>query len=339
MTRICICGGGSLAHVCASVLSSRQGVEVNVLTRKPSLWSRHPKATDPDARVYEGELSVISDSPEEALRGCAIVLLCLPGFAIESVLHSVRPHIGKAAVGSIVSSTGFFFAAHRVLGGQAPLFGFQRVPYIARVAEYGHSASLLGYKPQLSVAVENIDDTDTFRQLLERLWNTPTTLLASHYEASLTNSNPILHTGRLYSMWKDWNGEPYSRNCLFYKEWTDDASQTLIDMDREFMRLLDVLPVSKNAIPSLLEYYESHDAATLTNKLSHIPAFQTITSPMRQVAAGWIPDFNTRYFTEDFPFGLKFIHSLCHEHGIPCPTIDKVYAWGISQCQPHPSSL
>lgn len=333
MTKICICGGGSLAHVCAGVMSSQPEVEVNVLTRKPDLWSHRLEVTDCNGKVYVGQLDVISSNPETALNGCDIVFLCLPGFAIESTLMSINPYIGNAVTGSIVCSTGFFFTAHRVLGEDARLFGFQRVPYIARTVDYGHSANLLGYKPQLAIALENVEDRETFRQLVERMWMTPTKLLASHYEVSLTNSNPILHTGRLYSMWKDWNGEIYDHNILFYKEWTVEASQMLIDMDAEFMELLNVLPVSKGAIPSLLDYYESYDAESLTRKISSIPAFQNITSPMKEVEGGWIPDFESRYFTEDFPYGLKSIISLAKENSVDCPNLNKVFDWGMSKCK------
>lgn len=331
MTKICICGGGSLAHVCAGVLSSQSDVDVNIYTRKPDLWSHQLEVTDLNGKVYNGNLNVISKSPEEALNDCDIVFLCLPGFAIESTLESIKPHIGKAVVGSIVCSTGFFFAAHKVLGEDASLFGFQRVPYIARTVEYGHSANLLGYKPQLAIAVENVEDTEAFRLLVEALWMTPVKLLGSHYEVSLTNSNPILHTARLYTMWKDWDGEKYDHNILFYKEWTIEAAQMLIDMDAEFMQLLDVLPVTKGAIPSLLEYYESHDADSLCNKIASIPAFQNITSPMKEVEGGWIPDFESRYFTEDFPYGLKFIIDLAKENKINTPCLNMVYEWGYSK--------
>ena len=71
-------------------------------------------------------------------------------------------------------------------------------------------------------------------------------------------------------MWHDWDGKPYDHNILFYKEWTDAASQLLIDMDNEFMTLLTVLGVSFKAVPSLLDYYESVDAASLTRKISSI---------------------------------------------------------------------
>lgn len=331
MTKVCVCGGGSLAHVCAGVLSSQPEVEVNILTRKPEQWSHLLQVTDLYGKVYNGNLCIISNNPKEALEDCNIILLCLPGYAIESTLINIKPFIGDAVVGTVVSSTGFFFAAHRVLGTDGRLFGFQRVPYIARTVEYGHSANLLGYKPQLAIAVENVEDKEAFRQVVESLWITPVKLLGSYYEVSLTNSNPILHTARLYTMWKDWNGETYDHNILFYKEWTREAAQMLIDMDTEFMQLLDVLPVTKGAIPSLLEYYESHDAESLCKKIASIPAFQDITSPMKETEGGWVPDFESRYFTEDFPYGLKPIWQLAHEKKISCPNIDKVYAWGISK--------
>ena len=332
--KITICGGGSLGHVCLGVLSSQKDVEVNLLTRKPEVWQHQIKVTDCNGKVYEGNLNIITNDPAEVIPQADIVFFCLPGFAIKSKLEKIKPYLtDETLVGSIVSSTGFFFFAHEVFGEKAKLFGFQRVPFIARTEDYGKSANLLGYKPQLAVAHENIEDVETFRQQVEKLWMTPTKLLLSHYEASLTNSNPILHTGRLYSMWKDWNGEVYDHMILFYKEWTIEAAQTLIDMDAEFMRLLEVLPVTKGAIPSLLEYYESHDAESLKNKISSIPAFQNITSPMKEADGGWVPDFESRYFTEDFPYGLTFIKRLAEEKGIATPTIDKVYEWGMSKCK------
>lgn len=334
--RITICGGGSLGHVCIGVLASRPGNDVNLLTRKPEDWQKEINVTDCGGKVYAGKLNIVSDNPADVIPHADIVFFCLPGFAIKEELEKIRPYLRKnAIVGTIVSSTGFFFFAHEVLGGNARLFGFQRVPFIARTLEYGRSANLLGYKPQLAVAYENIDKPEEFRRTVEELWLTPAKLLSSHYEVSLTNSNPILHTARLYSMWKDWDGEVYDHMILFYKEWTLDAAQTLIDMDAEFMRLLDVLPVTKGAIPPLLKYYESVDAESLCNKIRSIAAFQNITSPMKEVKGGWVPDFDSRYFTEDFPYGLHFIKQIAAEKGIATPVIDKVYAWGMQKTLKH----
>ncbi len=333
MLQVCICGGGSLGHVCAGVLSSQNEVAVNIYTKQPSRWSRELTVTDNNGKEYKGKLNIVSSNPEDCISNCDIILLCLPGYAIEGVLKEIQPFLNKrCCVGTIVSSTGFFFKAHEILPSPTALFGFQRVPYIARVKDYGKTASLLGYKSEVAVAMENIDDTEQMRTIIENLFITPTVLLNNFYEASLTNSNPILHTGRLYSMFKEWKGEIYDHNILFYKEWTDDASQILIEMDSEFMSLLDHLPVDKSKIPSLLKYYEVHDAASLTRKIASIQAFQTILSPMSEVDGGWIPDFSSRYFTEDFPHGLRYIKQLADEHNVPVPTIDKVYAWGMQKC-------
>ena len=327
--KVCICGGGSLGHVCAGVLGSRPDVELNLYTGHPDSWQQTVTVTDMDNRQFVGRLHRVSRIPGEVVAGQDLILLCLPGYLIEQMLRKIQPYIGQAAVGSVVSSTGFFFFAHRIFGPDVRLFGFQRVPYISRVAEYGRSARLLGYKSGLAVAMEGIADRISFKTELERLFLTPVTLLDNYLEASLTNSNPILHTGRLYTMFAGRETEVFDHNILFYKEWTDEASQKLIGMDREFFRLLDALEI--RSIPTLLDYYESTDAGSLTRKISSIPAFQTILSPMVQVPGGWVADFTSRYFTEDFPFGLRWIRELARIHQIDTPVIDEVYDWGIKR--------
>jgi len=325
--KICICGGGSLGHVCAGVMASQGDVELNILSGHPDCWQKTITVTDLDGKQFVAKISRISSKPEEVVTGQDIILLCLPGYLIEKTLLDIMPLVGTAAVGTVVSSTGFFFFAHDILGKNAKLFGFQRVPFISRVAEYGKTANLLGYKPSLAAVLENIEDGELFRRDLERLFMTPVTLLNNFYEVALSNSNPILHTGRLYSMFHGRENEVFDHNILFYKEWNDEASQLLIDMDAEFFQLLDKLNV--HSLPTLLDYYESTDATSLTHKIQSIPAFQTITSPMKQVEGGWMVDFGSRYFTEDFPFGLRWIKKLADKYNINCPTIETVFYWGI----------
>jgi len=326
--KICICGGGSLGHVCAGVLASQKDVEVNMMSGHPDLWQQSIAVTDGEGKQYLGHINRVSSKPEEVIVGQDIVLFCLPGYLIEKTLRDIKPYIGNAAIGTVVSSTGFFFFAHEILGENARLFGFQRVPFISRVAEYGKSANLLGYKTSLAVALENMENPDTFRKELENLFITPVTLLDSFYKVALSNSNPILHTGRLYTMFHDRENEVFDHKILFYKEWTDEASQKLIDMDAEFFLLLDKLNV--HSLPTLLDYYESRDAQSLTRKIQSIPAFQTITSPLKQVEGGWVVDFGSRYFTEDFPYGLRWIKELSEKHRIKTTVIDKVYTWGMN---------
>lgn len=326
--KICICGGGNLGHVCAGFLANR-GHQVSILTTKPELWSQTIEIVAPE-RSFEGQLAQVTSNAADAIPQAEIVLICLPGFAIHDELLKIRSYLSNTCkVGTVVSSSGFFFEAFEVIPADIPVFGFQRVPFISRTIEYGRKAELKGYKESLHVAIEHTDAKEHLRIELERLFEKPVTLADNFYEVSLSNSNPLLHPSRLYTMWKDWQpGIVYPRNPQFYAEWTLKASALLIQMDKEFQNLLKNLGLKPGCIPAVLDYYESADAESLTTKLQTIKAFQGILSPMKEVTGGFIPDFTSRYFTEDFPYGMRFIVETAHQRNVSIPTIDQVYQWG-----------
>ena len=329
--KICICGGGNLGHVCAGFLANK-GHQVSILTTKPERWNAELMIMAPD-QTFTGKLTLVTSRPEEVIPQAEIVLICLPGFAIHKELEAIKPYLSKSTiVGSVVSSTGFFFEAFAVLPSDIPIFGFQRVPFISRIIEYGKEAELKGYKETLHVAIEHATDKEPIRKELEELFEKPVSLADNFYEVSLSNSNPLLHPARLYTLWKSWQpGIVYSKNPQFYAEWTVEASALLIQMDNEFQQLLKTLGLKPSCIPTILDYYESADEITLTQKLHDIRAFQGILSPMKAVEGGFIPDFSSRYFAEDFPYGMRFIVETAHKHDVKIPTIEKVYEWGVSK--------
>ncbi|MDD6252762.1 MAG: NAD/NADP octopine/nopaline dehydrogenase family protein [Bacteroidales bacterium] len=334
MLTVTICGGGGLGHTCAGMFSRLDGIRVNMLTSRPEKWNRTFEVTRPDGEVLIGKLSSVTSEPEAVIPSSDIVLLCLPAYLVEETLEKIVPFLGAGtAVGTVVSNSGFFFCCHSILPADTPVFGFQRVPYVSRVIEYGRRASLLGDRPEIIVAEENVKDRDSFAVLLERLFAEKVVFADSIYEVTLSNSNPILHTGRLYTMWKDWDGKPFPERGYFYREWTVEASRLEIEMDREFFSLLEVLGVSTEHIDTLLVHYEAEDAEGMTAKIKSIESFKNIESPMVEVEGGWEPDFNSRYFTEDFPYGLRMIYELAHRNGVSCPNIDKVFEWGMEKCQ------
>lgn len=328
--RIAICGGGNLGHVVAGFVAAQGKYEVCLLTRQPERWSHELAIEAPDT-TYKGRLSGVFADAKQAVSDADIILLCLPGYGIRDTLLQIKDHLRPdAAVGTVVSSTGFFFQAMEILPDYQALFGFQRVPFISRIIEYGHKARLMGYKESLELAIERCAHPESLSDTLSDMLRTPIHLLNSHYEVSLSNSNPLLHPSRLYSLWKDWHeGIVYNRIPMFYEEWTEETAELYIQMDNELQTLLEQLPVRKGSIATVLDYYESIDAASLANKLRSIEAFKGIAAPMKAVDGGYIPDFHSRYFTEDFPYGLAFVHRMTHEKAIPSPAIDKVYEWGM----------
>ena len=329
--KICICGGGNLGHVVAGFVAAQKKHEVCLLTRHPERWSQDLTIEAPADTTFVGHLSGLYSDAKPAVSDADIVLLCLPGYAIRETLLQIREYLRPGAgVGSVVSSTGFFFEAMELLPSSQTLFGFQRVPFISRIVDYGHKARLMGYKESLNLAVEHSDQPESLSHILADMLQTPIHLLGSYYEASLSNSNPLLHPSRLYSLWKDWHeGMTYDHIPLFYEEWTEEAARLYIEMDNELQALLEQLPVRKGSIATVLDYYESTDATSLARKLQSIEAFKGILSPMKETEDGYVPDFHSRYFTEDFPYGLAIVHRLTHEKGVPSPTIDMIYDWGM----------
>ena len=183
--RICICGGGNLGHVVAGFLAAREDCVVSLLTRRPALWQQQLTISTPDGRQLVGRLERISSEPAEVIADADLVLLCLPGYSIQEVLLQICPFLKpRTPVGSVVCSTGFFFEAMERLSPDTPLFGFQRVPFIARTTTYGHSAALLGYKPQLSIAIEHASEKEPLRATIERLFRTPVRMYQSQAVSS-----------------------------------------------------------------------------------------------------------------------------------------------------------
>lgn len=109
--KICICGGGNLGHVTAGFIAAAGNDEVRILTRRPAQWGKTLLIDTPDRGTLEGRLARVSADAAEVVADADIVLLCLPGFSIESTLSEICPHLSASTiVGSIVSSTGFLFS-------------------------------------------------------------------------------------------------------------------------------------------------------------------------------------------------------------------------------------
>lgn len=329
---IVIVGGGSLGHVIAGWLSAQE-LSVSILTRRPEDWTHKLSINTPNGKLI-GNLTHISNDPSAIIPDADVILLTVPGYANESELKAISPYLKDGCyVGAVFCSSGFFFDALKIITDNIKLWGFQRVPFISRVEKYGHEANLLSFRGELNIAVERASEKEKedFREWVEKAFHTPTVLRNNYLEVSITNSNPILHTARLYTMFHNWTDDMRAdHNILFYEEWTEEAADLMIKMDAELFEILKHLPVDSNYLTPLLEYYESHDAASLKNKLSSIQGFKGITSPMKEDDRGWYPDFKSRYFTEDFGYSLRYIWELGNKYSVDTPNINMVYSWGKS---------
>lgn len=76
-------------------------------------------------------------------------------------------------------------------------------------------------------------------------------------------------------------------------------------------------------VVSLREYYESPTPEAMTRKLKSIRAFEAVKVPLSPTEDGaFLPNWNDRMFTEDYPFGVAIIKDIASMVGVQTPTID-----------------
>jgi hypothetical protein len=331
-TTVCICGGGSQGHISAGVIGNNPKFKVNILTRRPSMWSHDFKTIDLEGKEYPAKLNIITDKPEEVIPESDIILIALPGFAIKEELKKIAPYVKTSSViGCMFGGSGFFIAVQQVLGKDIKAFALQRVPFTGRPIEYGHSGRLKGYKPYLKVAFLNMSQEmrNGIVEMLHDWYKTPVLPLSHWLEATLSNSNPLLHPCRMYIMFKDWTPDKiYGKIPYMYNtDWDDESSQCWVDCDNELREVIKKLPMNEKEVPSVLDYYECADIKSLTHKMQNIEPFKTVQAHMIEVDGGYKVDPSVRYFTEDIPFGILLIKAFAEKTGVSTPNIDKVICW------------
>lgn len=204
--------------------------------------------------------------------------------------------------------------------------GLQRTPYIARIKEYGKKAYMLSKKDKIYFAT--LGNQNNFD--LEKIIGISCEKVHNFLEVTLTPSNPILHTSRLYTLFSSNDiMHQYDSNIMFYSEWSDNSSKCLLACDRELQNIKKVLKnTDLSMVKSLLEHYGVSDVESATKKIRSIKAFKNIESPMIKTNNGkYIVDLNSRYFTEDFEFGLVIIKSILQICRLKTPSIDLILAW------------
>lgn len=326
---ITVIGGGNIGTVLLGELSADRQNRVSLLTSKPDAWQKRIEVicSETGETVY-GELAEITNDAA-VVRSADLIFITIPSHALPNTVQRILPYVQKGAVVCVApGSGGAEFVCRPLIEKGCVFCGLQRVHCIARIKEYGKSVTLLSRKSEVFAATIPRAHTVKVAETLAALLKMPCHPLDNYLAVTLTPSNPILHTTRLYSMFRDYqDGKLYLRNILFYSEWDMPSSEMLIACDAELQTLCKALPMNLSEVVSLKIHYESDTAEKMTKKISGIPAFQGILSPMVAKGDGFIPDFSSRYFLEDFPYGLCIIKSFCRIADVPCPHIDCVLQW------------
>ena len=328
-TSIAVIGGGNIGTQFACVCASK-GYRVNVLSSKPELYDGMLEIVNENEKVVFGKLNKVTSDIGEAVKNCQIVFVTHPAFRMTDIANQLLPYVNKEMnICALPGTGGVEFAFRKCTEAGATLFGLQRVPSVARLEQYGKRVRCEGLRPELFLASIPQIKAEELSRFMSRLWEIPCHTLPNYLSVTLTPSNPILHTTRLRTLFADYeDGKVYDRNPLFYGEWNNESSRLLLSCDAELQGMLKIMDrLDLQNVRSLRLHYESDTVEAMTKKLSSIKSLHNLSSPMKRVEKGWVPDFNSRYFTADFPYGLAIIEDLAKVLRYDAPHIRDTMNW------------
>lgn len=327
--QICIIGAGNIGTQFAAVFAAK-GHKVNVFTSKPHLFDGKIEVINEYGNIIEGSINTATNDLEEAVKGSNIIFVTYPAFKLRQLSNDLLPHIESGMQICVVPGTGGAeFAFDKCIKAGAKLMGLQRVPSVARLEEYGKRVRAEGLRSELHLASVDPDTAVKAAAVFEEVWGITCTPLPNYLNVTLTPSNPILHTTRLRTLFEDYSeGKFYEKNPLFYGEWSDRSSELLIACDEELQQICRKMSaLDLSYVRSLKLHYESDTIEAMTKKISSISSLHNLRSPMVETEKGWIPDFDSRYFTADFPFGLGLIEQFADIVGEKAKNIRETMKW------------
>ena len=329
---ITVVGGGNIgtqfaAHCCA------HGHRVSVYTSQFDTFPSSVKVIDANGDcILSGAVECATYDPRKAVKDCDVIIITTPAFLANEIAEKLTPYIEKnTKVIFVPGSGGMEWAFKSLLDKECSLYGLQRVPSVARLKEKG-AVYCEGYRGELHIAALPKSDIEFGRRLIENLFDTPCTALDNYLNVTMVPSNPILHTCRLYSLFNDYSpGKVYESIPLFYQDWTDEASALLFECDDEVQHICGKINslsgFDMSCVKSLKAHYESYTVHDMTEKIKSIKGFQGLTTPSKMVDSGYVPDFDSRYFTADFPYGLQLLCEIAQLCQVETPYMHRILSW------------
>lgn len=326
---ISVIGGGNIGTQVACVCAAK-GYGVTVYSSRPEAYDGTLQIINEYGQITKGTLKKVTNSLEEAIRGQDVIFVTYPAFKLKALADQLIKYICLGVVICVMPGTGGAeYAFKECINAGAILCGLQRVPSVARLEKYGKMVRCEGLRKQLYLAAIPSTETNRLADFMTDLWESPCIGLPNYLSVTLTPSNPILHTTRLRVLFKDYEkGITYTRNPLFYGEWDNESSALLLACDEELQKLCrHMIKLDLSNVKSLKVHYESGNAEQMTEKLKSIRGLNGLKSPMRQIENGWIPNFESRYFMADFPYGLAIIEELGELFSVDMPNICETMNW------------
>jgi len=140
-------------------------------------------------------------------------------------------------VGSVFGQGAFDWQAQFALGGPGELmrknitlFGMQYVPFICKAFNYGKEVNIIGPKKHLYITSYPLEKVHYVCNAMSLAYSIPAIPIPGFLNLTLTPSNQIIHPGRVYAHFKDWDGESTfeaSEMPKLYEDLTEEGAHEI----------------------------------------------------------------------------------------------------------------
>lgn len=278
--------------------------------------------------------------------GSKIVLVAGPSHIHSDILRTIEPYVGENTfLGTVYGQGAFDIQAKAIFNENLvkkniTIFALQNVPFICKIIEHGKTINIIGPKDHLYCASYPAERVYQIANMLSLLYYIPTITIPNFLCITLTPSNQIIHPGRVYSVFKDWDGKSgYDSKAIprLYDLDEDSANEIqLLDNEiqdikkaivKEFpeIDLSLLLPIKERIIKQYSN--QISDKSTLKTVFSTNTGYDILVFPTKKVSDGVVINVDSRFFWEDIPYGLCILKNYGDVFGVPMPNTERIIKW------------
>ncbi|WP_455648872.1 NAD/NADP octopine/nopaline dehydrogenase family protein [Enterocloster citroniae] len=328
--KVTIIGGGNIGMCLAGEISRIKGYDVTLFASNPKLFNKKIQVVDDEKNLiyYSGVIDT-TDNLTEAITDADIILCTYPSQLRKNLISLIEDCVKETAfLGFFPGYGGAEMYCDKLIEKGVTIFALQKVPYVARTKERGKVAGLMSKKNKLLVAALPHKNTNIIIDILEDMLQIKCICLKNYMAATLLPGNPLLHTSGSFIYLKDYqSGQVFPEQIYYYQSWNDECSEFICTLSDEMMEICRKLPIDLSEVESIQTYYESPTPKDLTRKFHSIPSYKKLVLPMIDTGAGFIPDFTSRFYTEDIPFGICILKALGQLVDVETPMMNHILEW------------
>lgn len=319
---VAVLGAGSQGHAFAGFLALR-GYDVSIVGRSGDAVDAVAAAGGIEVDGYTegfGEIAPENCTTDvaEGVAGRDVIFLVVPAYGHE---YFARRLAGAVEDGQTVVTGTDNFGSLRIRSvfeeegedADVTVAGASISPFPGRSHEPA-TVDIHGVKANVPLAAVPAAETGTVTDLLNPMFDPDVSFNPADnvFEVNLTNLNVPMHTTiALFNLTRIERGEEWR----FYGDGLTPAVERLVEsLDSERLALSDALDAGVPPLTDLVDdMYEVVEGDTIMQLLGESPIHKSGLGPTT---------LEFRYITEDVPYGLVPMSSICHELGVDCPTLD-----------------